>query len=198
MKTILVAAILGFCLIGNIAAADREITVRQADIAFVLPDKWDPKTISGNRSPPKMDRSDPLYLGWKRAPIVDSAGHRVFPGMNMVVYYVAQDTDVTLTSAMLMHRRGWPFKKFLTSADYGLKLPHSLGYLTEYSPRKGIVLKLFVIHAVNDGKFVEIILSATREVFPLVEGEFRSIIQSLRLTAIARLPQRRYLVRTFQ
>jgi hypothetical protein len=56
-----------------------------------------------------------------------------------------------------------------------------MGYLTQYSPRHDLVMKVFVVHLINNGVFAEFILSATEEVFPQVEPEFRAIIRSLHL-----------------
>jgi hypothetical protein len=60
-------------------------------------------------------------------------------------------------------------------------LPNSMGYLTQFLPRQDLVMKVFVVHLINKGVFAEFILSATEEVFPQVEPEFRAIIGSLRL-----------------
>lgn len=80
-----------------------------------------------------------------------------------------------------MRRRGWPFKQFLTTDQDGLSLPNSVGYLTDFSPREGLLMKVFVVHAINNGKFVEVNLSATDDIFTQVEGELRSVLKSLRI-----------------
>ncbi len=81
-----------------------------------------------------------------------------------------------------MHRRGWPYKEFLTAKNDGIVLPNSMAYLTEYPLREDLLMKVFVVHAINDGKFVEINLSATDDIFLQVEPELRSVLKNIRLT----------------
>ncbi len=179
MKKTIGLVFIGLFLVVNGATAELEVTIKEAGIAFSLPDKWEAKPVPQNRTTPTMESYDPLYLGWQREPIADSAGRQVRPGINVLVFNVPADTDTMMVSNSLMHQRGWPFKGFLTGEKDGLKLPRSMGYISEFSPEKDAVLRLFVVHAVNDGKFVEFVFFAIREVFPAVEAEFRGMIQTL-------------------
>lgn len=168
-------------LFASLAWAATEITFSHGELAFTLPDSWDPMGILAKRSPARTP-SDPYSSRWKRAAIKDSLGNPVSPGMNVTMFNVAPDVNVALMSSSLMHRRGWPFKELLTSEKDGLSLPNSMGYLTEFSPREGLLMKVFVVHAINNGTFVEVNLSATEEIFPQVEPEFRAVLRSLRLS----------------
>lgn len=180
-KSLALALVIFTSLIPCYGEAASDVRFDEAKIAFSLPDAWDTKGVSPNRAPPKMDPTDPLFVSWKRAAIMGKNGSPVSAGMNVVVFNVQPDANVVLASSSLMHRRNWPFKQFLTSDKDGLTLPNSLGYLTEYSPREGMLMKVFVVHAINDGKFVEVTLSATDDIFPQVESEFRAVLKSLRL-----------------
>lgn len=164
----------------NNACADESVTVGEASIAFLLPDGWNKSSINDKPASPTMDSSNPLFRVWKHKPILDPSGRSIEPGLNITVFNVPSDANVSLMSSVLMHRRSWPFSKFLTSVDDGLSLPNSHGYLTEFLPAPEIRMRAFVIHAINHGKFVEIVLSSTNETFEQVLPEFRSIIQSLR------------------
>ncbi|MEW6352512.1 MAG: hypothetical protein AB1646_25985 [Thermodesulfobacteriota bacterium] len=181
LKTSVVLLLFGLFVMVNGAVAGEEATIKEAGIAFALPDRWEANPAPENRIPPTMESFDPLFLGWQREAIVDSAGRRVRPGINAVVFKVPKDTDVTMYSHQLMQQRGWPFKGFLTAEKDGLKLPNAVGYLSEFSPANDMLFRVFVIHAVHDGKFVELVFSATTEVFPSVEAELRSMIASLRV-----------------
>lgn len=161
------------------ASADQAVRVSEAGIAFSVPDAWNAKAISSNEKPPKMDNSDPLLLRWQRAAIPNASGVAVLPGFNLAAFNVPAGFDVVPYSAALMGGRGWPLKAVLSRDKDGPKLPYSTGYLTEVS-RGGISMKMFVIHAVHKGKFLEITLSATADVFPKVEPEFRAILLSMR------------------
>ncbi len=182
MRTIVSVSIVALCLVSNGAMAGQEVAVKEARIGFTLPDAWKPQGGRMNRPRGKKNPSRPVMLGWSRAPIIDSEGRKVRPGINVIVSAAPSHGQIALASAPIMHGRGWPFKGFLTGKKDGLRLPRTLGYLTEFSPRHGILFKAYVIHIINGDKFVELILSATNEVFPRVEGEFRSIIRSLHLT----------------
>jgi hypothetical protein len=182
MRTIVSVSIVALCLVANGAMAGQEVAVKEAGIAFTLPDTWKTQHASMNRSRGKKNPSRPVMLGWSRAPLIDSKGRKVRPGINVLVSPTPSQGQIALASGTIMHGRGWPFRGFLTGKKDGLRLPRTLGYLTEFSPRRGLLFKAFVIHIINGDKFVELILSATKEVFPRVEGEFRSIIRSLHLT----------------
>jgi len=181
MKRIIVVSTLVLGVIVNVAIAGHEVVVKEAGIIFTLPDKWTRKAQPMNRAPTEKADSAPLMLAWARASLLDPKGRTVSPGLNLIVSQAPPNAQIVIASATLMHGRRWPFKAFLTGDKDGLRLPNTLGYLTEFSPVDDVVLKAFVVHILNDGKFVEIILSATQEVFPEVEGELRSIIRSLRL-----------------
>jgi len=161
--------------------AATDIQFQEAEIAFSLPDTWDGKGISPNRVPPKMDSTDPLFMYWKRAPLTGKNGNTISAGLNVTVFNVQPDANVVLASSSLMRHRGWPFKQLLTSEKDGLTLPNSLGYLTEFSPRDGLLMKIFVVHAINNGKFVEVNLSVSDDIFAQIEPECRSVLKSLRL-----------------
>ncbi len=175
----IIAIILSF-LTGSVQAATNRIEVPEGNLVFSLSDKWK-KQDSVSQKAPKMDASDPLMLRWKREGITDQKGTLVTSGLNVVTFHVQQDTDVVFMSHSLMTRRKWPFKKFLTAKEDGLVIPNSMGYLTEFKPNDDILIKAFVIHAINNGKFVEIVLSTTDEIFAQIEPEFRAIIQSINL-----------------
>ncbi len=166
----------------NLGAAG--IKVQETNITFNLSDSWDNKANILNRTHPEMTPSDPLYMAWKRKVIIDKNGNPISAGLNVTVFNVQSDTNIVLLSSALMHRRNWPFKQFLSVENDGLKLPNSLGYFTEFSPQNGLVLKMFVIHAIIDNKFVEFDLSATEDIFPQVESEMRETIKSLHLTSL--------------
>jgi hypothetical protein len=181
MKKLTLAFLLFLSLAPCYGEAASEVNFKEAKIAFSLPDTWEAKGSSSNRVTPKMDSSDPLYVAWKRTAIVDKGGNPVSAGLNITVFNVPPDANVVLASSSLMRRRGWPFKEFLTSEKDGLTLPNSLGYLTEFLAPNGVALKVFVVHSINNGKFVEVTLSATEDIFLQVEPEFRAMLKSLRL-----------------
>lgn len=161
------------------AGADQAVRVSEAGIVFTVPDAWDATPTSANPKPPKMDNSDPLLLRWRRAAIPNDKGVPVSAGMNLVAFNAPAGFDVVPYSATLMARRGWPFKAFLSREKDGPQLPYSTGYLTEVT-RDGISMKMLVVHAVHNGKFLEITLSATGDIFPKVEAELRSVLLSVR------------------
>lgn len=181
MKNLALAIAIFVGLIPFTGRAATDIQFQEGKISFSLPDAWEGKGISPNRAPPKMDPTDPLFVSWKREAVTGKNGNPVSAGLNITVFNVQPDANVALASSSPMRRRGWPFKQFLTADKDELTLPNSLGYLTEFSPRDGLLLKVFVVHAINDGKFVEVNLSATDDIFPQVESELRSVLKSLKL-----------------
>lgn len=159
------------------AHAVQPVRVPEVDLTFDLPDAW----VAGPppARAPKMDTSDPLALRWRGAAVPGRNGVPVAPGMNLFAFNVPDGFDVVPYSATIMARRGWPFKAFLSREKDGPQLPFSTGYLTEFS-RDGVTMRMLVVHAVHQGKFMEITLSATDDVFPAVEAELRAVLLSVR------------------
>lgn len=182
MKKLALALCIFIGLIPFYGKAATDIQFQEASITFSLPDAWEAKGVSRNSAPPKMDSTDPLFVSWRRSALPGKNGNRIFAGLNITVFNVQPDTNVVLFSNLLMHRRGWPYKEFLTAKNDGIVLPNSMAYLTEYPLREDLLMKVFVVHAINDGKFVEINLSATDDIFLQVEPELRSVLKNIRLT----------------
>jgi len=180
MKPILLGLTIATALFANIVPAS-EIKIDEAKISFSLPDTWDSKVMAYNNSEPKMTPTDPLFLHLKRQSITDESGKSISPGFNITIFSVPPDSDVTFASTALMNQRGWPIKGFISAEKFGLKLPNSMGYLTELSPSLGVTLKAYAIYAINKGTFVEIILSTPDSISPQVDPEFRAVLSTLTL-----------------
>jgi hypothetical protein len=180
MKSILHGLAISIALFANVARAS-EVNIDDANISFSLPDTWNSRVMTYNKSEPKMTPSDPLFLYVKRQSITDNAGRTISPGFNITTFNVSADSDVTLMSNTLMNQRGWPINGFISAEKYGLKLPNSMGYLTEFSPSPGITLKAYAIFAINNGTFVEIVLSEPDSISSQLDPEFRAVLSSLAL-----------------
>ena len=178
MKKLIYMVVMIVCFITSNVNASNRVEIVEGNVVFTLPDVWEKQPIKGS---PKMDASDPLFLVWKREGIVDKKGTSVIPGLNIVIFNIQKNADIVLLSHLLMKRRGWPFKGFLSFEEDGVVLPNSLAYLTEFKANNEMLLKCFVIHSINNGIFVEVALSATDDIFAQVEPEFRDIIKSIHL-----------------
>ena len=176
MKKLMYLVIVFMCFLASDVSATNRIELKEVNLIFSLSDDWKQNSV-----PPKIDAKDPPLLAWKRKSITGQNGHSVSAGLNIIVSNIQSDANVMLVSHSLMTRRGWPFKQFLTAEKDGLVMPNTVGYFTEYKPRNDILLKVFVIHTITNDKFVEVILSATDDIFTQVEPEFKAIIQSIRL-----------------
>lgn len=171
--------LLCFCSIVALHASESSrIEIPEGNILFTLSESWTKNNSAVNHIP-KMDASDPLFLSWKRQGIKGKNGSLINAGLNIVIFNVPQDSNVVIMSHTLMHRRKWPFIGFLSQEKDGLMLSNSLGYYTESRPREDILLKMFVIHSIHNGKFVEIVLSATDDIFEHIEPELKNIIKSI-------------------
>ncbi|MBC3875970.1 hypothetical protein [Undibacterium flavidum] len=182
MKILAIFAALLLFIEPPTAAAASDIQLNEAHISFKLPDTWDAKRqVQGNLKP-SMESSDPLMVSWKRSPIVDKDGSMVLAGLNVVAFKVPADSNVVLISARLMAQRGWPRKKFLTVEHDGITLPNSLAYESEFLSGPDRKMKVFIVHAVNGGVFVELMFSATDEIFEKIEPELREALRSLKVS----------------
>jgi hypothetical protein len=176
MKKFMYIVIVFMCFLASDVRATNRIESKEGNLVFSLSDEWKQNSVL-----PKRDAKDPSLFAWKRESIIGENGHSVSAGLNIIVSNIQPDANVMLVSHSLMTQRRWPFKQFLTAEKDGLVMPNTVGYFTEYRPRNDILLKVFVIHTITNGKFVEVILSATDDIFTQIEPEFKAIIQSIRL-----------------
>jgi hypothetical protein len=183
MKIFAILAAFLITFTGWSASAATDISVDEAHVSFKLPDTWDIKRHTQGKSKPSMESNDPLMVSWKRSPIVDKDGSNVLAGLNIVAFKVSADTNAVLISARLMAQRGWPRKKFLTADRDGIVLKNSLVYESEFQSGPDRKMKVFIVHALNAGIFVEAMLSATDEIFEKIEPELREILRSMKVSS---------------
>ncbi|MDD5300394.1 MAG: hypothetical protein PHD65_07865 [Gallionella sp.] len=184
-------------------ADDRSSPTMDASNLLFHVEGWSISTTTNDRSSQLIDASNPLFRAWKGyRPILANGQSAMAPGLNITAFNVPPNANIELLSRSLTLNRGWPIIRLLTSETYnkqasnttqswpiiqlsvlgtdGLSMQNSFGYLTEFSVNTDTKLKAFVIHAINHGKFVEIILSATSETFQKIEPELRYILRSFR------------------
>jgi len=122
---------------------------------------------------------DVSIIRFKRKPIVDASGMAIHPNVGIVIENVPDGTDVVLFSAS--KRR---FKVLeVYSPTSGIFSINAIGYLAEYSETldgETYSHRIYVLHAVQGTNGIEIILDATASVYTDVQGEFLTVLKSLK------------------
>ncbi|MGL4861211.1 MAG: hypothetical protein ACRC5A_16050, partial [Enterobacteriaceae bacterium] len=162
-----------------------QIVLPYEGLTFQLPASW---TLREQPSA-EQEQSDkhpgaPLFFSWGRTPITSKKGESVSAGLNILSFSVEKDSELAILSSLLIKQHKWPIRRFLHADRDGLKLKNAMGYLTDLPINDELTMKMFVIHALHQQKFVEVVLSSTEETFPQLEKELSSIIHSLSWTTV--------------
>jgi tetratricopeptide (TPR) repeat protein len=182
MRRLLLRTVFLFSFLVFSLGASNDIKIEEAGIALTLPDAWYPKGRILNTTTPKMDQSEPLYLAWRREPIVDKNGIAVYAGVNVTVFNVSPTSfELIPASAILLQQRGWKVKKILVPQEHGILFPNSIVFLVDYVAQNGALLKVLSMMSVNSGKFVELDISIYDTLFAEHEPELMEVAKSVRL-----------------
>ena len=150
----------------------KQVTVPEIYWSFDLPTAYNQVPVADLGNGVSMYR-------FKREPIVDASGLAVHPNIGFVIEDVPAGTDPVLFSAS--KRR---FKVLeVYSPTSGIFSINAIGYLAEYEETidgKSYLHHIYVLHAVQGAKGIEVILDATQSVFAEVQDEFLSVLKSLR------------------
>lgn len=154
------------------AAIGRQATIPEIGWSFDLPAAY--------LRAPVPELGDGLSMfRFKREPIVDASGLAVHPNIGIVIENVPEGTDAVLFSAS--KRR---FKVLeVYSPDSGIYGVNAIGFLAEYDETldgETYSHRIYVLHAIQGTKGIEVVLDATDSVFSEAQGEFLSILKSMK------------------
>ncbi len=145
--------------------------IEEAQIQLILPnDNW--QLIS------KDDKNNLQVYYYKRNPILDSANRKVIANISVVVEDVPSDTDVV--SFSVVKRGSAPFEVLdMFNYENGpLQIKNAIGWKGRYRDKVG-EHTVYVIHAINNQKGLQIICDVTSELFEMIDAEFKATLKSI-------------------
>ncbi len=139
--------------------------------AFTLPDAFEPV-------PAEVLPDGSVLHRFKHEGIADDSGIVVHPNIAFIIMDVPPDTDPVLFSAS---RRRFDIIKMYTPADILFDV-NAIGYLAEHTDTfdgREYKHRIYVLHAVQDSKGIEVVLDSTESVFNKVNGDFMEVLKSI-------------------
>ena len=154
------------------AVAGRQATIPEIGWSFDLPAAY--------LRAPVPDLGDDLSMfRFKREPIVDASGLAVHPNIGFMIENVPEGTDVVLFSTL---RRRFKVLEVYSPAS-GIFSVNAIGFLAEYSETldgETYSHRIYVLHAIQGTKGIEVVLDATDSVFSEAQGEFLAVLKSMK------------------
>jgi hypothetical protein len=146
--------------------------IEEAKISLNLPnEKWELKD--------KVDQNGMQIYFFKREPIVDSIGREVIPNISVIVEGVNKNLDVVTYSAMKRSKVNFDVIDVFIRDDGVIDFKNAIGYKGKYVDQFG-EHTVYVIHAINNGKGLQIFFDVLTELFNELDNEFKLTLKSIK------------------
>lgn len=127
---------------------------------------------------PRQEQNGYVIYVFKRDPVVDSSGRSIIPNVAVVIEDVDPKMDVVTYSVVKRGKSGFDVDKMFIHGDGVIDFVNAVGYKGSYADE--MKHTVYVIHAINGNKGIQVIMDATTETFPAIDPEFRRILKSIR------------------
>jgi hypothetical protein len=169
----LTAAFFSLFLTNATFAGDSVYVFKEANIKMDIP-----SSIYHLR--PRQEQNGYIIYTFKRDPIQDSAGRSIIPNVAVVVENIDPKMDVVTYSVTKRGNGAFDVDKMFIHGDGIIDFVNAVGYKGTYTDQNDLKHTVYVIHAINGDKGIQIIMDTTAETFPSIDPEFRKILKSIR------------------
>lgn len=118
-------------------------------------------------------------FSYRREKLMDKSGLAVMANISFIFEKVPH-IDVYTYSAQLQLQVPIDIKTKFTSTSGLMSLKNAVGYIGTSVDQDGIEHTIILIHALNSGKGMQVIMDITSELYPQIQGEFKKALKSLR------------------
>ena len=129
---------------------------------------------------PKQDRNGFVIYVFKRDPILDSADRNIIPNAAVVIEKIDSNTDLVTYSVNKRSRGFFSVTDMFNHEDGTINYINAVGYKGTYIDGASLSHTVYVVHAINQDRGLQIILDTTTETFPTIDAEFLQILKSVR------------------
>jgi hypothetical protein len=129
---------------------------------------------------PKQEKNGYTIYVFKRDPVLDSSGRNIIPNAAVIIEKVQPKTDVIIYSVNKRANGGFDVIKVFSHEDGTISYLNAVGYKGTYTDQ--IAHTVYVVHAINGDKGLQIILDTTTETFEALDPEFQRILKSFEKT----------------
>ena len=146
--------------------------IKEANLSLTLPnDKW--KFFKSQDA-----NGVQVYL-YNREAIKDSSGYNVIPNISVVIENVDKKLDAVTYSIMKRSQVKFKVDKVFIQKDGIIDLKNAVGYRGRYTDKFG-EHTIYVIHAINRGKGIQVIFDVLTTLFDKLDPEFKVTLKSLK------------------
>lgn len=150
--------------------------IKEVGIEFSLLSEWS----AGDKQVDK--KRGTLLISFLRSPIKDSNGRLVVPTLSFLCEKLPQDLDPIRYS---LKYRNYKVKETFTYESGKIHIKYAVGYLGTWTPADKLERTFYAVYAVNGNDGIQIISEATSDVFPQVDDEIQTMLQSLQFRTIS-------------
>jgi hypothetical protein len=167
----IIAMLFIFSLHGELYAQDSVYMFREANIKLNIPNShW-------HLQPKQVKNRYTIYV-FKRDPILDSSNRNIIPNAAVVIENIDPKTDIVTYSVNKRANGAFSVKEMFTHEDGTINYLNAVAYKGTYTDQANHTV--YVVHAINGDKGIQIILDTTTETFATIDAEFLQILKSIR------------------
>jgi hypothetical protein len=168
MKKLLPALV----LLLNILTGFGQERIEEAKMSLELPnDKWELKD--------KVEQNGMQIYFFKREPIIDSLGNEVIPNISVIVENVSKKLDVVSYSMLKRGQVNFEVIDVFIHDSGLIDFKNAVGYKGKYNDKHG-EHTVYVIHAINNKKGLQIFFDVLTGLFDDLDEEFKLTLKSIK------------------
>ena len=154
-------------------AADSTYFFKEANIKINVPDSvW--------HMQPRQQRKGYIIYSFKRDPIIDSLNRSIIPNIAVIIEKISPKTDVVTYSINKRAKMNIKVTQTFIDGDGIINFINAVGYKGSYVDGNSLTHIVYVVHAINGDKGIQLILDTTSETFSLVNPDFLAVLKSFR------------------
>jgi hypothetical protein len=154
-------------------AADSTYFFKEANIKIDVPSSvW--------HLQPRQEKNGYIIYSFKRDPIIDSSNRSIIPNIAVIIEKISPKTDVVTYSIDKRANMNINVEQMFLHDKGIINFINAIGYKGSYVDGNSLTHIVYVIHALNGDKGIQLILDTTSETFPLVNPDFLTVLKSFR------------------
>lgn len=159
------------CFAKDLHAGDSVYLFKEANIKLTIPNShW--------HLQPRQEQNGFIIYVFKRDPIVDSSNRDIIPNVGVVIEKINQKTDIITYSVNKRANGFFSVIQMFAHEDGIIDYINAVGYKGTYTD--SLDHTVYVVHAINEDKGLQIILDTTTDTFSTIDTEFLQILKSIR------------------
>lgn len=127
----------------------------------------------------KVEKNDLVVYMFKREPIEDKEQRQIIPNIAVIVEDVDENLDVIRYSVIKRSQTPFDVDEVITPQSGKILFTNAIGYRGHYKKNE-LHHTIYIVHAINDGKGIHVIMDVTTNILDKVDVEFLSAIKSIR------------------